>query len=823
MKVQAMSPIPQHARAVIVGGGVIGTSIAYHLAELGWQDIVVLERDKLTSGTTWHAAGLIASAGMSTETLLWSQQYTRKLYQTLESETGLSTGFKAIGHLHVATNETRREAQRREANFARSMGLEKFELSPLEMKALFPLMEVEGLVSGSFTPSDGRANPVDVTMSLAKGARMKGVKIFEGVQVRDFTVKNDRVIGVTTDQGHVSCEVVVLAAGMWSRQLGAKVGVSVPLQAAEHYYLLTEPVKGAHPDLPVVEDPDAYAYVREESGGLLFGLFEPKGATWSLKGVADDASFLNLPPDWERMLPFLEKAFKRFPVMNEAGIRTFFCGPESFTPDGGFLVGHAPEVDGLYVASGLNSLGILSAGGMGRLLAEEIVYGNASQDLTGLALARSPRHESAKHFLADRIPDSLGYVFSHASLPNFKHQSARNARRLALHDQYAAQGAYFVTLSGWEMPYWFTHGGQKPEVEYRFGRQKWFENSAFEHQATRERVALFDKSFMGKFIVQGPHAEAVLNRVSANSVSIPVGRNIYTQWLNEQGGIVSDLTITRLSETEYLLVTSDVLQRVTPSWLRRYKKKEEFFTVTDVTSAYTLLSLQGPRSRDLLQAIADVDLSTEKVPFRSSCEIELGYAKIMAIRVTYMGELGYELYIPTEYSHTVYNALVEGVSAQGVPLVHAGLLALESLRLEKGYRDFGVDIDNTDTPLEVGLGFVVDLTKPEFIGRDVLVKQKASGPLRKRLVQFLLEDSEPLFYGQEPVLCDGKYVGYMRSGAFGHTLGASVGLGVIELDEGITTDVLQSKHFEVEVNERRYKAIASLAPLYDPKSERIRF
>lgn len=814
--------LPPHARAVIIGGGAMGTSIAYHLAKLGWTDIVLLERDQLTSGTTWHAAGLIASAGMSCETLLWSQQYTRKLYENLEAETGLSTGFKRIGHLHIATNATRREVQRREINFARSQGLDKFELGPDEIKELFPLIETAGLVSGSYTPSDGRANPVDVTMSLAKGARMQGVRIFEDVQVQDVIVTNQRVTGVKTNLGDITSEVVILAAGMWSRQLGAKLGVSVPLQAAEHYYLLTEDIEGAHPNLPVVEDPDTYSYVREENGGLLFGLFEPQGAVWSPQGIADNASFLHLQPDWDRMTPFLEKAFERFPVMNDAGIRTFFCGPESFTPDGSFLMGEAPEVDGLYVASGLNSLGILSAGGMGRLVAEQIVFGNASQDMTGVTLARTPRHESTRSFLADRIPSALGYTFSHASLPNYKHKSARGVRRLALHDRYAARGAYFVTLSGWEMPYWFSQDGEMPEVEYRFGRQKWFKYSEAEHRATRDAVALFDKSFMGKFIVQGPDAEKVLNRVSANSVSIPVGRNIYTQWLNSQGGIVSDLTITRLSEQEYMLVTGDVLQRITLSWLRKHTSNGEICTVTDVTSAYTLLSLQGPKSRDLLQKVTGADLSTETLPFRASCEVELGYARILLVRVTYMGELGYELYIPTEYSHCAYDALLNGVEAQGTPLVHAGLMALESLRLEKGYRDFGVDIDNTDTPLEVGLSFVVDFNKDEFIGRDVLVKQREEGPLKKRLVQFLLKDPEPLFHGQEPILCNGNYVGYMRSGAFGHTLGASVGLGVIELEVGITGEQLRNCHFEIEINDRRVEAVASLAPLYDPKSERIR-
>lgn len=818
-----MNPeFPTHARVVIVGGGVMGTSIAYHLAQLGCSDVVLLERDQLTSGTTWHAAGLIASAGMSSETLLWAQQYSRALYERLEAETGLATGFRRIGHLHLATNVTRRETQRREMNFARSRGLDKFELTPREVKELFPLVETDGIVSASYTPSDGRANPVDLTMSLARGARMRGARIIENVRVTDFSVKSGRVTGVGTTLGDITADTVVLAAGMWSRQLGAKIGVSVPLQAAEHYYLLTEPIEGVHSELPVVEDPDCYAYAREEGGGLLFGLFEPKGAVWSPQRIADDASFLHLPPDWERMTPFLEHAFKRFPVMNETGIKTFFCGPESFTPDGSFLVGESPEVAGLYVASGMNSLGILSAGGMGLLVAEQIVHGNASQDTTRIALARTPRHESVQRFLVDRIPDSLGYIFNHAGLPNFHHKSARQARRLALHARYEQAGAYFTALSGWEMPYWFSQDGQMPSMEHRYGRQPWFEYAAIEHRATRDQVALFDKSFMGKFIVQGRDAETVLNRVGANSVSIPIGRNIYTQWLNTQGGIISDLTITRLSDQTYLLVTGDVLQRFTPGWLQRNTSEAEQCTVTDVTSGYTLLSLQGPLSRQLLQTLCDADLSTEALPFRASREIEIGYARVLLVRITYMGELGYELYIPTEYSHTVYEALEAGFKALAIPMIHGGLMALDSLRMEKGYRDFSVDIDNTDTPLEAGLGFVVDFEKGDFIGRDALLAQKAQGPLKKRLVQFLLQDPIPLLRGQEPIFCDDRAVGYVRAAAYGHTLGASVGLGLIELDVGITADVLRERRFEIQVNDQLVAARPSLAPLYDPKSERIR-
>lgn len=819
-------PFPKHARVIVIGGGVIGTSTAYHLARAGWSDIVILERDQLTSGTTWHAAGLIASAGMATETLAWIARYTRELYQGLEAETGIATGFHACGHLHLASTATRREAQRREMNFTRTLGMEKHEVSPAEVARMFPLVDTTGLHSAVWSPQDGRANPVDVTMSLAAGARRRGVRIIEGCPVTGFTLKGHRVTGVMTDQGPITAEAVVLATGMWSRQLGASIGVSVPLQAAEHYYLLTEPLTGVHRDLPIVEDPESFAYVREEGGGLLFGLFEPEGANWALNGVADDASFSTLPPDWDRMTPHLEHAFKRFPVMNTAGIRSFFCGPESFTPDGGFLVGQSPEVDGLYLATGLNSLGILSAGGVGALLAEEIMTGNASQDMTGLAPARMASHQGTRHYLGDRIPEALGYIFTHASRPNWKHKTARNARRLALHDRYVAQGAYFMALSGWEMPLWFAPGRPAPKVAHEFGRQDWFHLSAAEHRATRTGLGLFDKSFMGKFLVQGRDAEAVLNRVSANSVSVPVGHNVYTQWLNTQGGIVSDLTITRLAGDEFLLVTGDTLQRITPAWLRRHTADGECCTVADVTSAYTILSLQGPQSRQALQAITGADLSTAALPFRASTHVEIGYARLLMVRITYMGELGYELYIPTEQSLDVYDALVAGIAAQGLAVAHCGLMALDSLRLEKGYRDFGVDIDNTDTPLEAGLGFVVDMSRPDFVGRDALAAQKAAqkaaGPLTRRLVSVRLDDPEPLLLGNEPVYLGDRAIGHVRAGAYGHSLGASVGLAMIEHPGGITAGFLASSAFRILVNDQSVGATLSLGPFYDPRSERVR-
>lgn len=814
--------VPSRAAVVIVGGGVMGTSVAYHLTKLGCRDVLLLERDRLTSGTTWHAAGLIASGGLTTETALWAQRYSRDLYLRLEAETGVATGFRQVGYMQLASNRVRQEVLRREARFARTQGLVRHELSPVEVKKLCPLVEVGDLLSAVFTPVDGVANPVDVTMALAAGARQGGATLMEGVAVTDILLKGGRVTGVATSHGPIEADTVVLAAGMWSRQLAARIGVSVPLQAAEHYYLLTEPLAGVTADLPVVEDPESYAYIRPEGGGLLFGMFEPQAACWKLDGIPADASFLDLPPDWERLTPFLENAFRRLPAMSQVGIKKLFCGPESFTPDGSFLIGETPEIDRLFTATGMNSLGILSGGGMGSLLAEWILTGTPTQDVTGINIARTLPHESTRTFLAARIPALLGYIFSHAPLPEFKHSTARNVRRTALHERFAQRDAYFTATSGWEVPRWFSQDGHMPKVLHNFERQPWFKYNEIEHRAVREGVGLIDKTFMGKFFVEGPDAERVLNRVSANSVSVPVGRNVYTQWLNDQGGIISDLTVTRLSAQRFLLVVSDVLQRTTESWLRRQTRAGEACIVTDVTSAYSILAVQGPRSRELLQSISRADLSTARVPFRGSCELEIGPVRLRAVRVTFVGELGYELYVPTEYSLTVYDTLVKEAESANVPLVHFGLMTLDSLRLEKGYRDFGVDIDNTDTPLDAGLGFVVDFTKPEFIGRDALLRQRAGGVLKKRLVQFLLKDPEPLLFSREPIICDGECRGYIRSAGYAHHLGGAVGLGMIEHPDGITAELLQASRLEIEIIDRRVPAVASLAPLYDPKNLRVR-
>ncbi|EEW24961.1 FAD-dependent oxidoreductase [Rhodobacter ferrooxidans] len=807
--------IPSSAEVVIIGGGVIGASIAYHLTKMGVRDVLVLERDRLTSGTTWHAAGLITTMGAS-DTLHWITSYSRDLYARLEAETGVSTGFQPVGYLQLAADKVRQQVQRREMNFARLRGCDKHEISPREALELFPLLEPQGLLSALYSPQDGRANPVDVTMSLVAGARQGGARFVEGVSVQDFILRNGRVAGVETSAGPVLADRVILAAGMWSRQIAARAGVPLPLQAAEHYYLLTEPIAGVRKTQPIVEDAQVYTYVREEGGGWLFGLFEPQGACWRPDGIPTDASFADLPPDWDRLTPFLEAAFQRFPAMQTAGIKKLFCGPESFTPDVAPLIGESPEVPGLFIATGMNSLGILSAGGIGHIVAEWVISGNPGQDITALDVARTPVHEASRSFLEARIPDALGDLFNHASLPDFEHQSARNIRLSPLHRRLEAAGARFTTLSGWEVPKWFSPDPALTDKGCGFGRPRSFEVAAAEHLAVRHAAGLFDKSFMAKFIVEGADALAVLNRVSAARITSD-GRNVYTQWLKPNGGIVADLTVTALARSRFLLVGRDASQRFLPSWLARHTQPGEACIVQDVTSAYAILSLQGPQSRAILQRVARCDLT---VPYRGSFQIEVGPVRVLGIRITYAGELGYELYVPTEMAEAAFEALTAAMEAEGVPVTLCGLVALNSLRLEKGYRDFGADIDNTDTPLHGGLGFAVDFTKPDFIGRDALLAAKEK-PLDRRLVHVLLDDPEVLLFGDEPLLLRSNFCGHVRSGAYGHALGAAVGLAMLELP-GVNRDLLEAGGFTVRTLQGDAAAKLSLQPFYDPKGLRIR-
>jgi 4-methylaminobutanoate oxidase (formaldehyde-forming) len=815
--------LPSRARVVVVGGGIIGCSVAYHLAHMGWKDVVLLERDRLTSGTTWHAAGLMVTFGSTSETSTEMRKYTRDLYSRLEAETEQSTGFKPVGFIEVATEPDRLEEYRRVSAFNRYCGVDVHEISAAQVKDLFPLARTEDILAGFYVKEDGRADPVGVTMALAKGARMQGAKIIENCAVTGILQKRGVVTGVRTAHGDIEAEYVVNCAGMWARQLGALSGVNIPNQSAEHYYLITEKIPGLSQSFPVLEDPASYGYFREEVGGLMVGLFEPICAPWKVGGVPDDFSFGEITPDWDRMGPYVEKAMSRVPISLETGVRKFFCGPESFTPDLQPIVGEAPELKNYFVAAGLNSIGILTGGGLGRVMAHWIINGRPDVDVTGMNIDRLHTYQANAEYRKTRTVESLGMVYQ-CHYPTRSMMTARGAKKSALHDRLAAKGAYFRDVSGWEGADWYAPHGVEPKVErLSWGRQDWFPYWQAEHEAARNGVILMDMSFMAKFLVQGRDAGRILNHISANNVDGPTGMITYTQWLDEAGKLQADLTVTKLGDEKFWVVASDTAHRHVETWMRRHIEADAHghAFVTDVTSGYAQINVQGPRSRELMQSLTSHDLSNEAFPFRSAHEIDIGFARALCVRITYLGELGYELYVPTEQATHVYDRLVEAGTHFG--LRHAGLKALASLRMEKGYRDYGHDIDNTDSVLEAGLGFAVDLKKEGgFIGKEAVLAKKAEGPLMRRIVQILLKDPQPMLYHAEIVRRNGKAVGYIRAASYGFTVGGAVGLAMIEAGEPVTAKYLDEGSWEVEIAGKSYPAMASMKPLYDPANEKVK-
>ena len=816
--------MPARARVVVVGGGVIGASVAYHLAHAGETDVLLLERDRLTSGTTWHAAGLMTCFGSFSETSTRMRLYSRDLYARLEAETGMATGFRPVGLVEAAADPSRLEEYRRVAVFQRRLGLEVEEVSSGEMAQLFPLARTDDLLAGFHVPGDGRVNPVDLTMSLARGARNLGVRVVEGVSVTAVDTRPsgavEEVAGVRTDHGDLECEVVVNCAGMWARQLAERSGVVVPNQAAEHYYLVTEPIDGMSPDAPVFEDPASHGYYREEGGGMMVGLFEPVAAAWHVDGVPEGFSFGTIPPDWERMAPFLETAMARVPVVETAGIRTFFCGPESFTPDLAPAVGEAPGVRGYFVAAGMNSVGVLSAGGIGRLVAHWVVSGRPDQDVTGIDVARFRPWQLAPRHRAERTAEVLGTVYA-AHPPGTQLTSSRGVFRSPVHDRVVEAGAFLRDVSGWEEPAWYAGAGRTPTAEPGWGRAPWWEHWEAEHRAVREAVGVLDMSFMAKLAVRGPDAAAVLDRLSAGAVTERDGRITYTQWLGADGGVDADLTVTRLAADDLLVVASDTASAQVAGMLRRGLGDADA-TVTDVTADLALLSVQGPSSRAVLAELAPATgWTTDAFAFRDARWVRLAGEEVLAVRVTYVGELGWELYVPAGAAPAVWDALLRAGEPHGIRPV--GLAALSSLRLEKGYRDHGHDLDNTDDVWGAGLGFAVALDKPGgFVGREATVALRERGVPRHRIVSVVLADPVPLLFHGEVVLRDGVPVGDVRSGSYGWTVGAAVGLAGVTHEDGVTREWLDAGAWEVDVAGTRHPARVSLRPPYDPTSTRVR-
>ena len=809
-----MADLPKHARVVIVGGGVIGCSIAYHLGKLGWSDVVLIERKQLTSGTTWHAAGLVGQLRQSMN-MTRLARYTAELYRGLEAETGQATGFRQCGSVSLATTPGRMEELARNASMAKVFGLPVHVVSPREIAELYPLAALDDVIGGIHIPSDGYANAVDITQALAKGARSKGVMIFQELKVTRIRHDGRRVAGVDTEQGSIDAQYVVLCGGMWTRDLAASIGVAVPLQACEHYYVLFQDVPGLNARMPVLRDYDHCSYFKYDAGKLLVGAFEPNARPWGTSGIPEDFSFGEIEGDFSHFEPVLMDAMRRVPALESAGIQKFFCGPESFTPDVRYHLGESAELENCFVAAGLNSIGLQSAGGIGKVVSEWIRDGHPPVDLWEVDVRRNMPFQVNRKYLQARVRESLGLLYA-THWPFRQYETARGVRRSAVHDRLAQAGACFGEAFGWERANWYAPAGMAPLYEYSYGRQNWFEPSAHEHRAVRNAVGLFDQSSFAKFRLEGSDAVHVLGRVCANDVDVAPGKMVYTQWLNERGGIEADLTVTRLSESAFLIVTGAETETKDFNWLKRHIDAGKHCVLTNVTSGMGVLSVMGPRARELLQPLTPQDLSDAAFPFATSREIELGYALVRASRITYVGELGWELYVPTEFMAGVYDEIVAGGAQHG--LVHAGYHALNSLRIEKAYRHFGHDITDEDTPWEAGLGFAVKLDKPGgFIGREALLRQRETG-IPKRLVQFQLRSPEPLLYHNEPIWRGDAIVGFIRSGMYAHTLGAAVGLGYV-------TDVagaIDAGAYEIEVAGVRQAALASLRPLYDPKQERIR-
>ena len=813
--------IPSKADVVIVGGGIAGCSIAYHLTKLGISDVVLCERKQLTSGTTWHAAGLVTQL-RATRQMTELAQYTGELFGRLEAETGQATGFRRNGSLRVATNAARYEELARGASMGRNFGLPVKAVSPAEIKERWSPINTDGIVGGFWFPDDGQVNPADVTMAYAKGARMGGAKIYEQLSVTKILVENGRAVGVMTDQGPIHARQVVICGGMWSRDLAAEVGVTLPLHAAEHFYVVTEAIPDLPRNLPVLFLGDEWTYYKEDAGKLLVGFFEPKAKPWGQKGISDSFCFDSLPEDIEHIAPHLVDATRRVPVLERTGMQLFFNGPESFTADNRYLLGETPEVAGLFCATGFNSIGILSSGGVGKAMAAWLRDGRPPVELIDVDVRRTQSFQRNRKYLEDRTVESLGLNFD-MHWPSRQFVTARGIRRSPFHDRMVAQGAFMTETMGWERPGFFGTAAEVANVQYSYDRPSWFENVRRECVNTAENVSIFDHSSFVKYRVEGPDALAFLNRLSAAQIDVPVGRVVYTQWLNEAGGIEADVTVTRLADDAFMVVTIAVSQRRDMSWMKRHIAPQERVSLQDLTSGLSMLAVMGPKARALMARVSPEDFSDAAFPFGTSREVDLGYARVRASRLTYVGELGFELYVEAEFAAHVYDVLAE--AGQDLGLKPAGFFALNSLRMEKGYRHWGHDIGEEDTPYQAGLGFAVALDKPGgFVGRDALLRQKAAGPMTRRMVQVRLKDSDhpPLMFHHEPILRDGQIVGSIMSGAYGHRIGASLGLGYVSVEGGVTAEWLRSGPFEIEIAMKRYAAELQFGPWYDPKGERIR-
>ena len=813
-----MTNIPGTARVVIIGGGVIGCSVAYHLAQKGWKEIILLERKQLTSGTTWHAAGLIAQLRASAN-MTKLAKYSQELYGNLEKETGVATGFKRCGSITVALTEERKEEIFRQAAMARAFGVDVEEISPNEVKNKYEHLNIDGVKAGVWLPKDGQGDPGNIALALAKGARNNGVNIFENTLVTGILTKGRRVSGVNwkTDNstGCIEADMVVNCGGMWGHEVGRMAGVNVPLHACEHFYIVTEPVKELT-QLPVLRVPDECAYYKEDAGKFLLGAFEPISKPWGMSGIPKDFEFDQLPEDFDHFEPILEAACERMPILAEAGIQTFFNGPESFTPDDAYHLGLAPELDNFWVAAGFNSIGIQSAGGAGMALAEWMDSGSKPFDLGDVDISRMQPFQGNKKYLFERSKETLGLLYAD-HFPFLQKKTARNIRRTPFHYQLLNQGAVMGEIAGWERANWFADKGQKRSYEYTWKRQNWFENAAREHRSIRENIGMYDMSSFGKIRIEGRDATKFLNFVAGGQYDVEIGKIVYSQFLNNAGGIEADVTITRLTESAYLVVTPAATRLADQIWLSR-NIGDFNVVITDVTAGEGVLAIMGPSSRKLLQMVSPNSFDNDVNPFGTAQEIEIGMGLARVHRVTYVGELGWEVYVSSDQAGHIFDTLFD--AGQDLNMKLCGMHMMDSLRIEKGFRHFGHDITCEDHVLEAGLGFAVKTSKPDFIGRDAVLRKKENG-LDRRLLQFVLNDSEPLLYHNEPILRDGELVGHLTSGNYGHTIGAAIGLGYVPCKDETVSDILAS-NYEIDVAGSKIRADVGIKPIYDPKSDRVK-
>jgi len=807
--------MPTHAKVVIVGGGVVGCSIAYHLTKLGWENIILLEQNQLGGGTSWHAAGLVGRL-RTTNSMTRINKYSVELYSGLEKETGHSVGWKRVGSIIVGRSPERMIQLQRTAAMSERFGVEVQLVSPEIAQQHWPLLRIDDVLGAAWLPHDGKVIPKELAISLAKGAQSRGATILENTRVLSIDHKNRRAAGVVTEQGTIKAEYVVLAGGMWTRELGLRCGVTIPLYPVEHHYVVTEPLPGAFDELPVGRDPDLCIYFRGEGDAVMLGAFQNFSKAWMVPKIPENFSFQLLEPDWEKFAEPLRNGKHRIPALETARFARFVNGPESFTPDNSFIMGEAPGLKNLFVAAGFNSVGIASAGGAGRYLAEWMMEGEPTMDLWSVDIRRFSPWANNLPYLRERVTEVLGLHYQMA-WPNREFETARGMLKSPLHERLAARGACFGVKNGWERPNWFAHTGIKPVAEYSFGRQNWFDCHAAEHRAAREGVALFDQTGFSKFLFKGRDVVSVLQRLCGNDVDVALGHAVYTGMFNARGGIETDLTLIRIAEIEYLIITGSSQTVRDFDWITRNVHPDERAELVDVTRGLSVFGVMGPHSRALLSRCSGADFSNAAFPFLTSRMIDIGVATVRAVRITYVGELGWELQVPMDQAVLVYDTLM--AAGQDLGVTNAGHYAINSLRLEKGYRAWGAELSPDDTPLEAGLGFAIHWAKP-FLGREALLKQREAG-MKRRMVTFVLEDPEPVLWGSEPIYRDAKPVGYTTSGSYGHCVGGGIAMGYVNHDEPFKEEFIKSGIFEINVSGRKYPAKAFLRAPYDPQRTRI--